>query len=42
MVLNGCTLTASDAELVVAVQALAGGELSEEQLADWLRLHGLG
>ena len=42
MVLNGCTLTASDAELVVTVQALAAGELSEEQLADWLRLHGLG
>ena len=40
MMLNGCTLTASDAELVVAVQALAAGELGEEQLADWLREHG--
>ena len=42
MVLNGCTLAASDAELVVAIQALAAGELSEDQLADWLRLHGEG
>ena len=42
MVLNGCTLTASDAELVVAIQALAAGELGEDQLADWLRLHGVG
>jgi death-on-curing protein len=42
MVLNGYTLTASDAELVVAIQALAAGELSEEQLADWLREHGSG
>ena len=40
IMLNGCTLTASDAELVVAVQALAAGELGEEQLADWLREHG--
>ena len=40
MMVNGCTLTASDAELVVAVQALAAGELGEEQLADWLREHG--
>ena len=42
MVLNGCTLIASDAELVVVIQALAAGEISEEQLADWLRLHGKG
>ena len=42
MVLNGCTLTATDAELVVAIQSLAAGELSEEQLADWLRVHGVG
>jgi death on curing protein len=40
MVLNGCTLAANDAELVVAIQALAAGELSEEQLAEWLREHG--
>ena len=42
MMLNGYTLDASDAELVVAVQALAAGELGEEQLADWLREHGKG
>lgn len=42
MALNGYTLSASDAELVVAVQALAAGELGEERLADWLRLHGEG
>ncbi|WP_345719614.1 type II toxin-antitoxin system death-on-curing family toxin [Qipengyuania qiaonensis] len=39
LVLNGCTLAASDAELVVAVQALAAGELAEDELADWLRQH---
>lgn len=39
LVLNGFGLTASDAELVVTFLALAAGELSEEELADWLRLH---
>ena len=42
LALNGSTLTASDAELVVAVQALAAGDLDEEQLADWLRDHTSG
>lgn len=37
LVLNGFTLSASDAELVVAIVAVAAGELSEEELADWLR-----
>lgn len=37
LVLNGYSLVASDAELVVAFLALAGGELSEEELADWFR-----
>jgi death-on-curing protein len=37
LMLNGYTLVASDAELVVAFLALAAGELSEEQLADWFR-----
>jgi death on curing protein len=37
LVLNGYTLVASDAELVVAFLALAAGELSEKQLADWFR-----
>lgn len=39
LVLNGHALGASDAELVVAVQALAAGDLSEDELADWLRAH---
>ena len=39
LVLNGYTLEASDAELVVAFLALAAGELSEEELADWFRGH---
>ena len=40
LMLNGAALKASDAELVVAIQALAAGELSEDELADWLRQHG--
>lgn len=42
LVLNGYALRATDAELVVAFLALAAGELSEEELADWFRghLHG--
>ena len=39
VVLNGSALTATDAELVVAIQALAAGELGEDELADWLRDH---
>lgn len=37
LVLNSYKLTATDAELVVAFLALAAGELSEEELADWFR-----
>ena len=37
LVLNGFTLAATDAELVVAFLALAAGELSEEETADWFR-----
>jgi death on curing protein len=37
LVLNGRSLAASDAELVVAFVAVAAGELSEEELADWFR-----
>lgn len=37
LMLNGYRLTASDAELVVAIVALAAGELTEEELADWFR-----
>jgi len=39
LVLNGYRLEASDAELVVAFLALAAGELSEEEMADWFRTH---
>lgn len=34
---NGLKLTANNAEVVVAFLALAAGELSEEELADWFR-----
>ena len=39
LALNGYGLSATDAELVVAFLALAAGELSEEELADWFRGH---
>lgn len=34
---NGCVLRANDAEIVVAILALAAGELGEDELAAWLR-----
>ena len=37
LMLNGYGLDASDAEVVVAFVALAAGELSEDELADWFR-----
>lgn len=37
LVMNGYRLAASDAELVVAFIALAGGELSEDEMAEWFR-----
>lgn len=37
LILNGHSLEAKDAELVVAFLALAAGELSEEALTDWFR-----
>jgi death-on-curing protein len=39
LALNGHGLTATDAELVVTFVALAAGELSERELADWFRDH---
>jgi len=42
LVINGYALNATDAELVVVVLALAAGELSEEELADWFRGHLVG
>ena len=37
LVLNGYTLDATDAEIVVAFLALASGDLAEDELADWFR-----
>lgn len=37
LMLNGYALSASDAELVVAILDLAAGELSEEEMAAWFR-----
>ncbi|GAO40372.1 putative death on curing protein [Sphingomonas changbaiensis NBRC 104936] len=37
--LNGYDLTATDPEVVVAFLALAAGELTEAQMADWFRQH---
>ncbi len=39
LMLNGHALAATDAELVVAILALAAGDLSEDELADWFRQH---
>ncbi len=39
LALNGHALAATDAELVVAIVALAAGELTEDELADWFRAH---
>lgn len=39
LMLNGQALQATDAELVVAFVALAAGELSEDEIADWFRQH---
>jgi len=39
LMLNGYQLIATDAELVVAFLALAAGELSEDEMADWFRQH---
>jgi death-on-curing protein len=39
LMLNGHSLSATDAELVVAFVALAAGDLTEDELADWFRTH---
>ena len=39
LTLNGHSLDVRDAELVVVFLALAAGELSEHELADWFRAH---
>ncbi len=42
LALNGYVLVATDAELVVAFVALAAGELTDEEMADWFRQHLAG
>jgi death-on-curing protein len=37
--LSGLAFTASESEVVAAIVALAAGELDEEALAEWVRLH---
>ena len=37
--LNGLEFTASEAEVVTTIVALAAGQVDEETLADWIRLH---
>jgi death-on-curing protein len=37
--LNGLEFTASEAEVVTTMVALASGTLDEDTLADWIRLH---
>lgn len=39
LLLNGAELSATDAECVLTVLALAAGELDEAALADWIRRH---
>jgi death-on-curing protein len=39
LMLNGYFLGATDAEVVVAFQTLAAGELSEAEMAGWFRQH---
>ena len=37
--INGHDLSATDAEVVAEIVALAEGSVSEEALADWIRQH---
>lgn len=39
--LNGVALTATDADAVTTMLALAAGEPPEEQLAEWVRAHAV-
>ena len=42
LLLNGGTFLASEGEVAVAFEQLAGGALTESQLADWFRDHASG
>ena len=37
--MNGLALTADEMDAVMTIQALAAGELTEDQLAEWIRTH---
>jgi death-on-curing protein len=37
--LNGLQFTASEADVVTTIVALASGEIEEDALAEWIRLH---
>lgn len=39
--LNGLDFTASEADVVTTIVALASGEISEDSLAGWIRLHAV-
>lgn len=39
LIANGHVLTATDAESVVGLLALAAGELSDDEFVDWVKLH---
>lgn len=39
--LNGAELTATDADVIAEMLALAEGSISEEALADWIREHSV-
>ena len=41
LALNGCSLTADDANCVLTMLALAAGELSEAGFATWVRKHSV-
>ena len=42
LIANGFALTATDAESVVGMLALAAGELSDNEFVDWVKLHSAG
>jgi death-on-curing protein len=37
--LNGCVLTAGDAECITVMERLADGTVGEQEFADWIRRH---
>lgn len=39
LMLNGKELSADDTQCVFIIESVAGSEVSEEQLADWIRSH---